>query len=332
MKHLVYLVNALGLAPFLLEEGSGFRQFRPSTLLSVYSIVMTVVLLFGELIIILGESSHINVDNVYRFAMTMKGSAYIIAHSGLIFSTLLFRSEIIKFLHVLLSFNSSVHNIFFSCGRTFNHVKVQVSVLLTLHALSAFIIIRTYEVKSYPRLFYFFVMVVSILSINLVTVFFINLAVLLERCFLSINTCLCDLIEREGEESVGLYRQLSNTEHPQQSIEVDYKSESPKSRILDMKLGCDFLCDAVDRFNSVFSVHTLVLVSFYVIIFIYDTYCGFVGMTNVNNSLFGNYVWVMLTSTQTVINVAAFTVLICLCSCTHCQVRHHTYMLFLIIF
>ena len=332
MKHLVYLLNVLGLAPFLLEEGSAFRQFSPSILLSVYSVVMIVILLFGELIIILGESSHINVDNVYKFAIRLKGSAYIMSHSGLIFSTLLFRSEILKFLHVLLSFNSSFHNIFFPSRRNFNYIRAQVSVLLTVHALSAFVIILTFEVKTYLRLFYIFVLVLSVLSINLVTVFFINLAELLKRCFASINAGLCDLIEHEGEESVGLYRQISNTGHPQQLIEINYISARLKSTILHMRLDCDLLCDAVDRFNYVFSVHTLVLVVFYVIIFIYDTYFGFVGMTNVNNSLFGNYVWILVTSTQTIINAAEFTVLICVCSCTPFQVRRPTYMYFLIIF
>ena len=332
MKHLVYLVTALGLAPFLLEEGRGFRQFRPSTLLFVYSVVMIVILFFDELIIILGESSHINVENVYKFAMRMKGSGYIISHTDLVFFTLLFRREIIKFLHVLLSFNSSIHNIFFSCGRNFNYVKAQVSVLLTLHALSAFVFILAFEVKSYLRLFHCFVTVLSVLSINLITVFFINLAVLLKRCFAKINTCLCDLTEGEVEESVGLCRQISNTEHPQQLIEVHYISARPKSRILRIRLSYDFLCDAVDRFNSVFSVHTLVLVAFHVIIFVYDTYFGFVGMTNVNNVLFGNYVWILVTSTQAVFNAADFTVLIFLCSCTPFQVRCPTNMLFLIIF
>jgi hypothetical protein len=179
---------------------------------------MIVILLFGELITILGESYNIDVDNVYKFAMTMKGSAYIMSHSGLIFFTLLFRSETVKFLHVLLTSNSSVRNIFFSYGRNFNYVKVQASVLLTLHELCASVIILAFEVKSYLRMFYFFFMVFSVSSINLVIVFFINLAVLLKRCFASINTCLCDLIEREGEESADLYRLIYNTEHPQQII------------------------------------------------------------------------------------------------------------------
>jgi len=99
-----------------------------------------------------------------------------------------------------------------------------------------------------------------------------------------------------------------------------------------MRLGCDFLCDAVDRFNSVLSVHTLDLVAFYVLVFIYDTYCAFVGMTNVNNSLSGNCVWLLVTPTQIVINAAAFTMLICLCSCTPFQVRRPTNTLFLYIF
>jgi hypothetical protein len=86
----------------------------------------------------------------------MKSSAYISSRVGLVFSTLLFRSETVKFLHVLLTFNSSIRNIFISYGRNFNYVKAQVFVLLTLHALSVFVIILTFEVKSYLRLFLFF--------------------------------------------------------------------------------------------------------------------------------------------------------------------------------
>jgi len=93
-----------------------------------------------------------------------------------------------------------------------------VSVPLTLRGLSAFVIIRAFEAKIYLRLFYFFVMFLSALSINIITVFFLNLAMLLKRCFMSINTCLCELIEREGEESVRLYRQKSHVKHPGQLI------------------------------------------------------------------------------------------------------------------
>ena len=51
--------------------------------------------------------------------------------------------------------------------------------------------------------------------------FFINLAMLLKHCCMSINTCVCDLIEREDEESVGLYRQISHVKHTEQLIEVN---------------------------------------------------------------------------------------------------------------
>jgi hypothetical protein len=96
------------------------------TLLSVYIVVVIVILLFVELIKILGESSHINECSVYNFALTMNGSAYIISHSGLIFCTLLFRCEILKFLHVLMSFNNSIPKMFFfSCGSNFSNLKVQ---------------------------------------------------------------------------------------------------------------------------------------------------------------------------------------------------------------
>jgi len=52
-------------------------------------------------------------------------------------------------------------------------------------------------------------MAVSDLSINVVTVLFINISVLLKRCFTRIDTCLFELIRYAGEESVGLYRQIS---------------------------------------------------------------------------------------------------------------------------
>jgi hypothetical protein len=126
---------------------------------------------------------------------------------------------------VLLTFDISIHNIFFSCGGNFSYVEAQVSVLLTLHGLFAFVIIRTFEVKSYLRLFYFFFTVLSVLSINLVAIFFINLTMLLKRCCTSINTGLCDLIAREDEESVGVYRQISHVKHTEQLIELNYNTD-----------------------------------------------------------------------------------------------------------
>jgi hypothetical protein len=49
---------------------------------------------------------------------------------------------------------------------------------------------------------------VSVLSVNVVTVLFTNLASLLKLCFTRINACLCEVIQCVGEESVGIYRQI----------------------------------------------------------------------------------------------------------------------------
>jgi hypothetical protein len=48
-----------------------------------------------------------------------------------------------------------------------------------------------------------------------------------------------------------------------------------------------FICDAVDLSNSVFSVHTLAIVTFCFLMFIYDICCGVVKIVNVNKSRFG---------------------------------------------
>jgi hypothetical protein len=87
--------------------------------------------------------------------------------------------------------------------------------------------------------------------------------VLLKRCFTRINTCLCELIQCAGEESVGLYRQISTVKHPQPLIEVNFNSDKSNSTVVYIKMGYGFVCDAVDLFNSVFSIRTLVLVTFY---------------------------------------------------------------------
>ena len=99
-----------------------------------------------------------------------------------------------------------------------------------------------------------------------------------------------------------------------------------------MRLSSEFLCDAVDRFISgFFSSHTCFsgVLSLYLSMILT---VAFFGMTNVNNRLFGNCVWIIEASTQTVINAADFTVLICLCSCTPFQLKRPTDTLFLIIF
>jgi hypothetical protein len=62
-------------------------------------------------------------------------------------------------------------------------------------------------------------MAVSVLS-NLVTALFINLAVLLKRCFTRKNTCLYELIRCAAEESLGLYRKISTVKRTKTLIAV----------------------------------------------------------------------------------------------------------------
>ena len=325
MKPLVYLMNILGLAPFIWEEERGFKQFRASTFLSVYSVAMLAIVLLGELLMITWKDGREAVDNVYTFATMMKGSAYMISHGGFLFFTLLFRRKIVKFLHVLLTFNSSIRNILISYGRKFNYVMAQVFVLVTFYALCSILLALTFPFIDFVAACVIFSMFVSILSINLVTVLFINLAVIMKGYFTKINGCLCEVIQCTGEESFGLYRQMSTVKHPQRLIAVSNKSDSPRIRIEHIRRGCDFLCDFVDLFNSVYSVHTLILVTFYVVIFIYDSYFGFVGVMDVNRGMFGRVFWVGVTFIETVNNAVGFTVLVYFCSSTTCEVRRCTY-------
>ena len=138
----------------------------------------------------------------------MKSCSYLTSHSCFLFYTILFRGEVVSFLHVLLCFNGSTYFIFTAFDSIFNYVKVQIFVFLPLHTLSAFLIFFRFEMKNYPQFCFCVIMSISVVSINLVTVLFINLAVLLKRCFTRINTCLCELIGCAGEESVGLYIQI----------------------------------------------------------------------------------------------------------------------------
>jgi hypothetical protein len=82
--------------------------------------------------------------------------------------------------------------------------------------------------------------------------------VLLKRCFAGINRCLCELIGGAGEESVGLYRQISTVKHLQSLFAVNYKSDRSKSTIVHVRMCFGIVCDGVDLFNSVISIHTLV--------------------------------------------------------------------------
>ena len=164
---------------------------------------------------------------------------------------------------MLLSFNSSIYFTFISFDSNFNCVKVQISVLVPLHTLSAFQICFRFEKINYPQFCLCVIMAVSVLSINVVTVLFISLAVLLKNCFTRENTCLCELIGCACEESVGLYRQISTVKHSQSLIAVNYNSDKSNSTIVHVRMWCDFVCDAVDLFNSMFSIHTLILATFY---------------------------------------------------------------------
>jgi len=317
MKPLVYLMNILGLAPFILEEERGFRKFRASTFMSVYSVAMLVIVLLSEVLMIMRKDSLEAMDNVYAIAAMMKGSANMISNGGFLFFTLSFRRKFLKFLHMLFTFNSSIHKIFVSYGRNFNYIMAQVFVLVTIHAVCTIPLALSLQSVDFGKACGFFGAAVSVLSVNLISLLFINLAVLLKGCFRRINTSLCELVQCAGQESVGLYRQISTVIHRLPLIELNNKCDRPKNRIEHIRRGCDF----VDLLNSVYSAHTLILVTFYVVIFIYESYFGFVGVMDVNRGVLGRVAWVRVTIIETAFNAVAFTVLIYFCSNTTCEVR-----------
>jgi hypothetical protein len=84
-----------------------------------------------------------------------------------------------------------------------------------------------------------------------------------------------------------------------------------------MRLGCDF----VDRINSVLSFHTLTLVLFYCILFVYDTCCTIADSMNVNNRHVGGLMWIILIYARAVFNVVLFTVSTQFCNSATCEVR-----------
>jgi len=79
-------------------------------------------------------------------------------------------------------------------------------------------------------------MAVSVLSINVISVFFINLAVLLKRCVTRKNTCFWEMIHCAGEESVGIYRQIYTVKHPQPLIAVNYNCVKSESTIMHVRM------------------------------------------------------------------------------------------------
>ena len=163
---------------------------------------------------------------------------------------------------------------------------MQVSVLVSVLTLASTLIGLRYEFKAHLQIYRYFVMIVSIFSVNVAAVMFINLAVLMKVCFARINTCLCELIQCAGQELVGLYRQVPTVKHQQTLIQF-----------------------------------TLVLAIFYCVTFVYVTYCGVTGIMNVKNRHVGGVMWIMLNLAGTVLNAVLFTVLTQSCSSATCAVR-----------
>ena len=100
----------------------------------------------------------------------MKSSPYVISHSCFLFCTLLFRGEFVNFLHLFLSSNNSIDFTLISLDSNINYVKAQISVLVPLHTLSAFLIFFKFQIKRIRGLVCV-IMAVSVLSINVVTSF-----------------------------------------------------------------------------------------------------------------------------------------------------------------
>jgi hypothetical protein len=330
MKPVIYLMNVLGLSPFVLEERKRFRKFRASKYLSIYSAVMLPIFLVADISVLVELNHYKNLDNVYKFVCMLKISSYIMTHNCFLFFTLLFRDKVLDVLHVLLSFNSSTCSTFTSYDRNFNCINGQLCVLVTLHSLNSVLVILAFDVTGYVQICRYFVITASIFSIYLVTLLFTNLAVLLKRCLTRINTCLCELIQRAGEESVGASRQISIVKVSQPLIEVNYKSNKSKGKIVHIRMSCDFVCDFVDLFNSVFSFHTLGLVTYYFIIFTYDSFCAFVGIVNVNKGQFWSKMWIIMTVSETVLSALLFTVLMRSCTGTTAEVRRCINIRFLV--
>jgi len=99
---------------------------------------------------------------------------------------------------VLLSFNGPIYVTFTAYDSNLNYVKAQISDLVPLRTLNAFLIFSKFEMKNYLLFCLYINMAISVLSIDVVTVLFINLVVLLKRCFTRKNTCLCELIRCAG--------------------------------------------------------------------------------------------------------------------------------------
>ena len=85
---------------------------------------MLLIFLFSELGLVDGNIFNDNIENVYTFAAMMKSSPYVISHSRFLFCTLLFRGEVVNFLHLFLSSNGSIYFTFISFDSNFNYVNI----------------------------------------------------------------------------------------------------------------------------------------------------------------------------------------------------------------
>jgi len=112
---------------------------------------MLLILLFSRLGMIFVNSFNDNMENFNTYSAMMQNSPYVISHSCFLFSTFLFLGEVFNFLHVFLSFNSSIYLTFISFDSNFDYAKAQISVLVPLHNLSAFPICLRIENKNYPQ-------------------------------------------------------------------------------------------------------------------------------------------------------------------------------------
>jgi hypothetical protein len=81
---------------------------------------------------------------------------------------------------------------------------------------------------------------------------------------------------------------------PHPLITVNHNSDKSNNTIVQVRMCCCVVCDAIDLINSVFSIHTHVLVTF-ILIFICDTYYAFVEIMNVNKGCFVSVMWVIVT-------------------------------------
>ena len=75
---------------------------------------------------------------------------------------------------MLFYLNSSIYFTLISFDSNFNYVKAQISVLEPLHNLSVFLIASKFEMKKISAFLSLYHYDLSVLSINVVTVLFIN--------------------------------------------------------------------------------------------------------------------------------------------------------------